>query len=131
MAVISALTPLVQTLNGGTSTLDVSLLAKTHYWRYLAQRPIQTIRLSPFFSGCKTVSIDAWDFGEFGSCDEQCIGFTGNHKDKQLINYKKEGDGFLADSICEEGYTYSFFFRNQPAPAHYLNQGFSPTHSRV
>jgi hypothetical protein len=30
---------------------------------------------------------------------------------------KKEGDGFLADSICKEGYTYSFFFRNQPAPA--------------
>jgi hypothetical protein len=41
-----------------------------------------------------------------------------------------EGDGFLADSICE-GYTYSFFFRNQPAPAHYLNQGFSPTQSCV
>jgi hypothetical protein len=88
-------------------------------------------KVDPFLLWMQTVSIDAWDFGEFGSCDEQCIGFTGNHKDKQRINYKKEGDGFLADSICKEGYTYSFFFRNQPAPAHYLNQGFSPTHSRV
>jgi hypothetical protein len=88
-------------------------------------------KVDPFLHWMQTVSIDAWDFGEFGSCDEQCIGFTGNHKDKQRINYKKEGDGFLADSICEEGYTYAFFFRNQPAPAHYLNQGFSPTHARV
>jgi hypothetical protein len=62
-----------------------------------------------FLFWMQTVSIDAWDFGEFGSCDEQCIGFTGSHKDKQRINYKKEGDGFLADSICEERYTYSFF----------------------
>jgi hypothetical protein len=44
------------------------------------------------------------------SVDEQTIGFQENHKDKQKITYKKEGDGFLADTICGDGYTYSFFF---------------------
>jgi hypothetical protein len=88
-------------------------------------------KVDPFLLWMQIVSTDPWDFGEHGSCDEQCIGFTGNHTDKQRINCKKEGDGFLADSICKEGYTYSFFFRNQPAPAYYLNKGYSPTHSRV
>ncbi len=40
----------------------------------------------------------------------------GKHEDKQRINYKDEGDGFLVDSVAESGYTYCFFFHNQPAP---------------
>ena len=43
---------------------------------------------------------------------------------------KKEGDGFQADCICDEGYTFTFYFRNQPAPKKYLDMGFSPLHSR-
>jgi hypothetical protein len=46
-------------------------------------------------------------------CDEQTIGFKENHKDKQRITYKRESDGFLADCICSDGYTYSFHFRHQ------------------
>jgi len=43
--------------------------------------------------------------GRKASCDEQVIGFTGNHADKQQITYKDEGDGFLCDAICQDGYT--------------------------
>lgn len=68
------------------------------------------------------------ELGRYGSCDEQDVGFTGKHEDKQRVNYKDEGDGFLVDSIAEAGYTYCFFFHNQPAPNHYLRQGYSPTH---
>jgi hypothetical protein len=52
--------------------------------------------------------MDAWDVGSHVSCDEQTIGFQGWHQDKLRINYKKEGDGFQADTICESGYTYGF-----------------------
>ncbi len=59
------------------------------------------------------------------------VGFQGRHQDKQQICYKKEGDGFQADCICESGYTYTFYFRNVPAPKKYLMKKCSPLHSRV
>ena len=63
------------------------------------------------------------------SCDEPTIGFQGHHKDKQQITYKNEGDGFLADALCSDGYTYAFFFRHQPVSN--LRNNLSPLHSRV
>jgi hypothetical protein len=88
-------------------------------------------KVDPYLSWMQTVFRAAWNFGKFGSCDEQDIGFTGKHEDKQRINYKDEGDGFLVDSVAESGFTYCFFFRNQPAPSNYIRQGYSPTHARV
>ena len=88
-------------------------------------------KIDPFLAWMQNVFRLAWNFGKFGSCDEQVIGFTGKHEDKQRINYKDEGDGFLVDSVAESGFTYCFFFRNQPAPNHYIRQGYSPTHARV
>ena len=38
----------------------------------------------------------------------------GNHKDKLQITYKKEGDGFQCDTVCADGFTYIFYFRNKP-----------------
>jgi Transposase IS4/SAP domain len=77
------------------------------------------------------VSQKAWMLGQNVSVDEQTIGFQGNHKDKLRITYKSEGDGFQCDALCQEGYTYAFYFRNHPAPKSYLDQGYSPLHSRV
>jgi hypothetical protein len=34
----------------------------------------------------------------------------------QLIYYKKEGDGFVTDAITDDGYIYSIYLRNMPAP---------------
>jgi len=38
------------------------------------------------------------------------------------ISFKKIGDWFMADAICESGYTYAFIFRNSKVPPiiHYL-----------
>jgi hypothetical protein len=69
--------------------------------------------------------------GEVLSCDEQDIGFTGRHQDKQQVNDKDEGDGFSTDLFCQDEYTYSFYFHNMPAPKKYIDEGYSPTHSRV
>ena len=52
--------------------------------------------------------------GEIASCDELDVGLTSWHQDKQQTNYIDEGDGFLADSICQDGYIMNFFFRNFP-----------------
>jgi hypothetical protein len=68
----------------------------------------------------QTVSIDAWDFGEYGFCDEQDIGFTGNHRDKQQINYKKEG-GFLSRFHLQRR-IYLLLFLSKPVGTHSLPQ---------
>ena len=57
-----------------------------------------------------------WTPGKSFSIDEQTIGFQGRHADKLRINFKKIGDGFMCDAICECGYTYSFIFRHDEVP---------------
>ena len=88
-------------------------------------------KVDPFLGWMQTVSLAAWDLGKEISADEQTIGFKGNHQDKQRINYEREGDGFLTDAISEDGYTYSFYFRNMPAPKKFINKKFSPLHARI
>ena len=55
--------------------------------------------------------------GENISLDEMTISFKGKHQDKLRINYKRAGDGFQCDAICEDGYCFDFIFRNEhPSP---------------
>ena len=89
-------------------------------------------KISPLLKHMIKVSKEAVCLGRDLSCDEQTIGFQGNHRDKQRITYKKEGDGFLADCICSDGYTYSFFFRHQPSSQKIMTDfNCSPLHARV
>jgi hypothetical protein len=87
-------------------------------------------KIDPFLRWIQVVSMEAFDLGRLISIDEQTIGFKGHHADKMRISYKKEGDGFQCDAICCDGYTYSFFMRNMPAPKKYLDKGLSPLHAR-
>ena len=89
-------------------------------------------KIHPFLKHITTVSQVAVRLGRNLSCDEQTIGFQGNHRDKQRITYKKEGDGFLADALCSDGYTYAFHFRHQPASQKLMHSfNCSPLHARV
>jgi hypothetical protein len=87
-------------------------------------------KVDPFLRSIQAESMQAFDLGKYISIDEQTIGFKGNHADKLRISYKKEGDGFQCDAICCDGFTYSFFMRNMPAPKSYLDKGLSPLHAR-
>ena len=62
------------------------------------------------------VSKDAIFIGSSLFCDEEIMGRKGRQPDILRINYKKEGDGFQCDALGSDGYTYTFFFRNQPDP---------------
>ncbi len=57
-----------------------------------------------------------WILGECVAIDEQTIGFKGRSGMKLHISYKREGDGFQCNALCDEGYTVSFFFRHDKAP---------------
>ena len=57
-----------------------------------------------------------WVTGKCVSIDEQTIGFKGQHGLALRITYKREGDGYQCDAVCEDGYTFSFCFRHGDPP---------------
>ena len=57
--------------------------------------------------------------------------FKGQHRDKLRITFKVEGDGFMADALCNDGYCYQIYFRNDPAPKKYIDMGLSPLLART
>ena len=88
-------------------------------------------KVDPVLKHAMEVCKEVMHMGKYISIDEQTIGFQGRHADKIRVTYKNAGDGFQADAICADGYTFNWYFRNQPAPQHFLNKGFSPLSSRV
>ena len=87
-------------------------------------------KCNPVLKHAINVSKNAMHMGEKCSIDEQTIGCKGRHPDIIRINYKREGDGFQCDALCSDGYTFTFFFRNQPSPKKWIEKGLSPLHSR-
>ena len=88
-------------------------------------------KVSKFFRHAIRVSKSCFLLGRQISIDEQTIGCQGRHPDILRITYKAEGDGFQCDAVCADGYTYTFFFRNQAPPKVFTDIGMSPLHARV
>jgi hypothetical protein len=78
---------------------------------------------------------DMWVPGKFLAIDEQTIGFhQGTLGMKLRISYKREGDGFQCDAVCDHGYTFLFWFwHGDPLklPEKYKQFDLSPLLSRV
>ena len=72
-----------------------------------------------------------WLLGACFAIDEIKIGFQGMHADNRRVTYKAEGDGFQLDALCEDGFCFQFYFRNDPTNVEYVKTGLSPLHSRV
>ena len=62
--------------------------------------------------------------------DKMTMCFKGKHHDKRRITYKQEGDGFQDDALCNAGFTYQVYMRNDPLLRKYRKEGLSPLHSR-
>ena len=45
--------------------------------------------------------------------------------------YKRIGDGLQADCLADDGYTFDFYFRNEPVDEHWKDLGLSPLHCRM
>ena len=89
-------------------------------------------KVHPLLKHVLTVSKEAVFLGKHLSCDEQTIGCQGMSIFIQRITYKAEGDGFLIDCICSDGYTYCFHFRHQKASEKMMKTyDCSPLHARV
>ena len=77
------------------------------------------------------VSMEAWVCDRDVSVDEQTLRFQGKHEDNLRVTFKAAGNGFMCDAICNDGYTYCFYFQNMPAPKKNLGQGILALHVRV
>ena len=73
----------------------------------------------------------SYRLGSHPAGDEQTMRFQGRSAFKMRITYKAEGDGFQCDAICQDGFTYCFYFRQSPPPAKFTTMGFSPLHARI
>ena len=96
-----------------TSSGNVSLECKIQEKSFQAQKLTPTLRLILFYFTCKGIIVSMGD-------GRNCILWWARCWAYQLAprqtanNYIDEGDGFLADSICQDGYIMNFFFRNFP-----------------
>ena len=95
------------------------------------RRSSPLFKLLPLVNWINRVGQVSWNLGMNLAVDEQTIGFQGRHVDKRHITYKNEGDGFQADALCDRGFTYAAYFRNEKPPTKYIKQGLSPLHARV
>ena len=80
---------------------------------------------------CSNNQNRTWIYGIEISVDKQTLKFQEQHVDKLRITYKREGDRFQCDALCDDGYTFAFMFRNKPSPKKWTDQGISPIHARV
>ena len=75
-------------------------------------------KVQHLFDDLNEIASKMWIPGKWLSIDEQTLGSQGRCGLKLRISYKQEGDGFQCDAICDDGYTFSFYFRHGDAPPH-------------
>ena len=88
-------------------------------------------KVNPIIKQMVHTSKKAMNMGQNIIVDEQMMGFKGAHADVIRITFKNEGDGFRCEAVCADGYTFTVYFRNIPAPNELLDKYLSPLHARV
>ena len=88
-------------------------------------------KVRPLLTWINFIFPTIWLLAVAFSVNEMTMAFKGQHRDKKRIIYKAEGGDFQVDALCQEGYTYQIWMRNNRAPSKCLKQGMSPLHSRV
>lgn len=73
-------------------------------------------KLEPMLSYMRYRWEKGWRLGKNIALDEMTIGFKGRCALVTRIKYKREGDGFQCDAICESGYCFTFWFRCDKPP---------------
>jgi len=68
-------------------------------------------------SYCRNKWTSAYLPGKSLSLDEETAGCKARCALVTRIKNKKEGDGFQCDCVCEDGYTFTFWFRCDNLPA--------------
>ena len=71
-------------------------------------------KIDTFLKNMQEVSHNVWLLVFFIEIDDQTKGFKGNNQENIWITYKACVGGFHIDAIFDCGFTYFFYFCNQP-----------------
>ena len=89
-------------------------------------------KVDEFFRWLRHIWKEAWLLGEDFSMDEQTTKMQGKSEYKTRCGkFKRLGDGIQGDCIADDGYTWDFYFRNEPVDKDLLTKGFCPMHCRL
>jgi hypothetical protein len=90
------------------------------------------VKVDEFFRWLRYIWKEAWLLGEGFSIDEQTTKCQGKCEYKTRCGkFKRLGDGLQGDCIADDGYTWDFYFRNEPIDPNLLAMGFCPMHCRL
>ena len=85
-----------------------------------------------FFCWLRYIWKKAWVLGRNFSVDKQTCSMQGQSMYKTRCGkFKRIGDGLQTDCIADDGYTWDFYFRNEPVDHAWIHQGLSPMHARL
>ncbi len=66
------------------------------------------------------------------SADEQTCSMQGKSQYKtRCEKHKRIGDGIQTNTIADDGYTFDFYFWNEPVPKKWIGLGLLPMHARL
>jgi hypothetical protein len=89
-------------------------------------------KVDELFRWLRHIWKEAWCLGKEFSIDEQTCKMQGKSEYKTRCGkYKRLGDGIQTDCIADDGYTWDFYFRNEPVSSDQLAKGFCPMHCRL
>ena len=90
------------------------------------------VKVDEWFRWLRYIIKEAWELGPNCSVDEQTCRMQGKSEYKcRCGKYKRIGDGLQCDCIADDGYTYAFYFRNEPVDQKWIRRGMCPMHSRL
>lgn len=90
------------------------------------------VKVDEFFRWMRFIFKEAWVLAQECSVDEQTCRMQGKSEYKTRCGkFKRIGDGIQADCIADDGFTYDFYFRNEPVPKKWTDKGSSPMHGRL
>ena len=88
------------------------------------------VKVDEFFRWCRHIWKEAWILTENFSIDDQTCKMQGKSKYKTWCGkFKIIGDGIQSDCIADDGFTYDFYFRNEPVNQKWIDKGMYPMHS--
>ncbi len=87
-------------------------------------------KVKEFFNWLHIIWKEAWDLGPVVSANEQTYSMQGKSQYKTCCwKYKRIGDGLQTDAITNDGYTFDFYFRNEPVDNKWIKKGLLPMHA--
>eukprot|EP00956_Cyclotella_meneghiniana_P034869 scaffold109003_cov36-Cyclotella_meneghiniana.AAC.1 len=90
------------------------------------------VKVDELFRWMRYIFKEAWVLGKECSVDEQTCKMQGRSEYKTRCGkFKRIGDGLQTDCIADDGFTYDFYFRNEPVDKKWTDMGMCPMHARL